>query len=105
MLNTFLSEEAVMRVKVKYFASLREVLGIGEEEYEVDEGTKLIDLLLNRIPERHRYAAEIWRERIRGLLKGEAAGYIVIVNGDRARPDQELKDGDLVAVLPPVGGG
>lgn len=94
-----------MKIKVRYFASLREVLGVGEEEYEVGEGTKLIDLLLNRVPERHKYAAEIWKERIKGFLKGEPASYIVIVNGDRARLDQELKDGDVVAVLPPVGGG
>ena len=94
-----------MKVKVRYFASLREVLGIGEEEYEVDEGAKLIDLLLNRIPERHKHAAEVWKERIEGFLKGESTSYIVIVNGDRAKLDQELKDGDVVAVLPPVGGG
>lgn len=94
-----------MKVRVKYFASLREALGIGEEEYEVGEGTKLINLLLNCIPEKHKHAAEIWRKRMEGFLKGESTSYIVIVNGDRAKPDQELKDGDVVAVLPPVGGG
>jgi molybdopterin converting factor small subunit len=38
-------------------------------------------------------------------MRGEESSYIVIVNGDRARLDQELRGGDVVAVLPPVGGG
>jgi molybdopterin converting factor small subunit len=34
-----------MRIKVKYFASIRELFGISEEEYEVERGVKLADLL------------------------------------------------------------
>jgi len=94
-----------MRVKVKYFASMRELFGVSEEEYEVEKGVKLVDLLLNHIPSRHAHVADIWRNKVESFMKGEEASYIVIVNGDRARLDQELKDGDVVAVLPPVGGG
>ncbi len=94
-----------MRIKVKYFASLREAIGVREEEYELEDGIKLIELLLNHIPERHRNVAEIWKEKIGGFLKRESSSYIVIVNGNRAKLDQELRDGDVVAVLPPVGGG
>jgi molybdopterin synthase sulfur carrier subunit len=94
-----------MRVKVKYFASIRELFGVSEEEYEVERGVKLADLLLNHIPSRHAHVAEVWRDKVEGFMRGGEASYIVIVNGDRARLDQELKDGDIVAVLPPVGGG
>ena len=90
---------------MKYFALLREILGVGEEEYELEDGVTLYDLLLNHIPERHRNAAEVWRDKIRRFLEGESPGYIVIVNGNRADPDKRLRDGDVVAVLPPVGGG
>jgi len=90
---------------VKYFASIRELFGVSEEEYEVERGVKLADLLLNHIPSRHAHVAEVWRDKVEGFMRGGEASYIVIVNGDRARLDQELKDGDIVAVLPPVGGG
>ena len=90
---------------MKYFASIRELFGVSEEEYEVEGGVKLADLLLNHIPSRHTHVAEVWRDKVEGFMRGGEASYIVIVNGDRARLDQELKDGDVVAVLPPVGGG
>jgi len=94
-----------MKVKVKYFALLRELLGVKEEEYEIEEDLTLYDLLLNNIPERHNNAAEIWKGKIMKFLEGEPSSYIVVVNGNRASPDQKLEDGDVVAVLPPVGGG
>ena len=53
---------------MKYFALLREILGVGEEEYELEDGATLYDLLLNHIPERHRNAAEVWRDKIRRFL-------------------------------------
>lgn len=96
---------AAVKVKVKYFALLREIVGVGEEEYELDEETKLIDLLLNHIPRKHKDASEVFKDYVGRFLRGESTSYIVIVNGDRANPNQELKDGDVVAVLPPVGGG
>ena len=30
---------------------------------------------------------------------------ILLVNGFHKKPDQEVKDGDIVALFPPVGGG
>lgn len=114
-------------VKVRYFASLRELLGnTKEEEYEFDDGTTLMDLLLVRIPERHRNASKSWKERIfateRGEIKFEKNGtpilrgyYLILVNGrayssiseDERHPGlrYKLKDGDKIVVLPPVGGG
>jgi len=94
-----------MKIQVKYFASLRELIGVAEEEYEIDREITLRDLLTNHIPERHRAISDAWNEKISSFLKGEGTGYIVIVNGRRVDLDQKLRDGDVVAVLPPIGGG
>ena len=94
-----------MKVKMKYFASLRELIGVGEEEYDVKDGTTLRELLVKYIPEKHKEAAGAWMERIAGILKGDKEGYILIINGNKADLNQRLDEGDVVALLPPVGGG
>lgn len=59
------------RVKVKYFASLRELLGnTKEEEYKAKDRTMLMDLLLKHIPERHRNISRSWKG---GCLKKKTA--------------------------------
>ena len=114
------------RVKVRHFASLRELLNdTREEEYEVKDGTTLIDLLLKRIPERHRKVSTKWKRRIfeteRGKIKFDKYGtpvlsyYLILINGRSYRSISEdgrhpglrykLKDGNRIAILPPVGGG
>ena len=114
------------RVKVKYFASLRELLSdTREEEYEVKDGTMLMDLILKHIPERHRNVSRGWKERIfemeRNKIKFDKDGtpvlryYLILINGtsyrliteDGKRPGlrYKLKDGDEIAIFPPVGGG
>ena len=115
------------RVKVRYFASLRELLGnTREEEYEVRDGTMLMELLLEYIPERHRNASRSWKERIfeteKDGIKFDKEGtpslsgyYLILINGrsylsiseDERHPGLRytLKDGDEIAILPPVGGG
>ncbi|MCD6341636.1 MAG: MoaD/ThiS family protein [Thaumarchaeota archaeon] len=93
-----------MRVKVKFFAMLRELLGRGEEEYELEEGASIRDLLFDHVPKRHGEISSLWLERMERLLKRNG-GYILIVNGHRVDLDRKLSNGDVVAVLPPVGGG
>jgi len=116
----------VLKVKVRFFASLRELLGnIREEEYEVEDGTRLMDLLLQHIPGRHSNVSKSWKEWIfeteRNEIKFDKDGipvlsyYLILVNGkscssiseDERRPGlrYKLKDGDDIAILPPVGGG
>jgi MoaD family protein len=118
--------DSVLKVNVRFFASLRELLGnIREEEYEVKDGTTLTDLLLQYIPGRHRNISKSWKEWIfeteRNEIKFGKDGipvltyYLVLVNGrsynsiseDERRPGlrYKLKDGDEIAILPPVGGG
>ncbi|MCX8170541.1 MAG: MoaD family protein [Candidatus Bathyarchaeota archaeon] len=102
------------RVKVKYFGRLREMLGVKEEEYDVEDAT-LADLLMNYIPKRHSDAAEEWRQSIFVTIRGEVSvsrdgapllrNYFVLIGGRSVEVTYKLKDGDEVAILPPVGGG
>lgn len=105
----------MVRVKVRYFGRIRELLGIREEEYEVDDAI-LADLLLKHIPSRHSEVAGEWVEAIFKTVMGKAAlgkdgkpilrdNYMIFVNGRTCEINYRLKDGDEVAVLPPVGGG
>ncbi|UCE29405.1 MAG: MoaD/ThiS family protein [Candidatus Bathyarchaeota archaeon] len=115
-----------MKVKVRLFASLRELLGnIREEEYEVEDETMLMDLLLKHVPTRHSNVSKSWKEWIFETdgheIKFDKDGvpvlsyYLVLVNGKSYRSISEdgripglrykLKDGDEIAILPPVGGG
>jgi molybdopterin converting factor small subunit len=79
-----------MRVRVVYFGVLRERLGGGGEPLELAEGAIVADVL------------NVYRERVRDFSWGSIA---VAVNQEYARVDVQLKDGDEVALLPPVSGG
>lgn len=99
---------------------------IREEEYEVEDGTALMDLLFKHIPERHANASSRWKEQIFQTEKGKITldkngipslkgYYLILINGRSYRSISEdgrrrglrykLKDGDEIALLPPVGGG
>ncbi len=81
-----------MRVTVRYFAVVREVLGQDHEEHELPEGTtvgQFLDNLITRQP----------------ILEGLRRSMLVMVNRRYAKPDQLLSDGDEVALIPPVSGG
>lgn len=74
-----------MKVRVLFFASLRDRFGCGEQELELGPGSTLSDL--------GRY--------IGGLDSSVAFG----LNQELREPSATLKDGDEVALLPPVSGG
>jgi molybdopterin converting factor small subunit len=100
---------------VRYYGKLRELLGFRKEEYAVDEGTTLMDLLVNHIPQRHPEVSEAWAETLFKKVKGEVAqnkngvpvlgNYLVTLNGKTASLGEKLKEGDEVAIMPPFGGG
>ncbi len=102
-------------VRVRYFGRIRELLNAKTEEYEVDDGASLADLLLRYIPRRHREASKTWPETIFRTVKGEIVrssdgtpllkNYVVMVYGRSVDLNHRLRDGDEVTVLPPFGGG
>jgi len=75
-----------MRVRVLYFGVLKERLGRDGEEMELAAGARVRDLLA-------RFEGE-W-----------ISGVAVAVNREYAKGEDVLKEGDEVAVLPPVSGG
>jgi molybdopterin converting factor subunit 1 len=79
-----------MRVRVLYFGVLKDVMGQGSTVMEVAEGSSVAKLLAV-----HRGTAEtsVWDS------------VAVAVNQEYARAGDVLKDGDEVALLPPVSGG
>ncbi|OGS42136.1 MAG: molybdopterin converting factor subunit 1 [Euryarchaeota archaeon RBG_16_62_10] len=81
-----------MKVKVKLYASFREIVGAKEEELELPEGTTVHTLLedyIRRFPQMARF-----REHI-----------ILSVNKEYGPPAKVLREGDEVSFLPPVSGG
>lgn len=83
-----------MKIRLLYFARLRETFGTGAEDIELASDT-VADLLATL-----RQRGRPWSDE----LSGERA-FRVAVNQDLASPDTVLKDRDEVAIFPPVTGG
>ena len=83
---------AVVTVRVLAFARLRELLGFGERHVGVPEGTTLDDLWVQ-------LAADAPQ------LGGLRASTRFARNGELAAGAELVRDGDEIALLPPVGGG
>ena len=83
-----------MKVKVLYFASLREQVGVAFEEVNVPPGVTTIAGLRNHLASRGGKYAEIEKGAVRAA-----------VNQDMAQPATPIKAGDEVAFFPPVTGG
>jgi molybdopterin synthase sulfur carrier subunit len=80
-----------MRIKVRYFASTRDLVGTEGEEITIHQGSTVEGLL----------------EALRGFheqLKGVEL-ILVAVNGAYVDPGTMLEEGDVVALFPPVSGG
>jgi molybdopterin converting factor subunit 1 len=81
-----------VRVRVRLFASLREVLGQAERGLELQDGAT---------------AEEAWQALVREApsLSARRPSLAVAVNREYAGFDARLKDGDELAFIPPVSGG
>lgn len=79
-----------MRVRVLYFGVLKDVMGRRSVEMDLAEGTSVTGLLALH---RSFGKAAVWDS------------IAVAVNQEYARAEDVLKDGDEVALLPPVSGG
>ncbi len=79
-----------MRVRIEYYAALREQRGLGEEEIELADGdaVALYDML------RTRHHLKLSRENLKLAINDEFAPW-----------DRKLLDGDRLVFIPPVAGG
>lgn len=81
-----------MRVRVLFFGVLKELFGGAVETAELAEGSRVEDVL-----EHFTRRANGWDKVMQSIA--------VAVNQEYARPERVLRDGDEVALLPPVSGG
>ncbi len=81
-----------MRLRVLLFAAYREIVGEEEIAWSADPGTT-VDVFLAAFLRRY------------PRLKPHRGSMMVAVNHAFAEPDAALRDGDEVALLPPVSGG
>lgn len=94
-----------MKVKIRFFTTLREITGKREETAEL-AGRATVDNLLS-------FLSKKYGEKFTNYLYHEETGLQVslqvLVNGKNITTLQELetelKDGDTLAIIPPVGGG
>lgn len=80
-----------MRVRVLFFAVVRDAAGTDEAEFELSEGATVESLLA---AVRERFGPETMPENL-----------AVAINQEYAGRDASLQEGDLVALIPPVAGG
>jgi len=81
-----------LKIKVKFFASYREIAGRSEVVLDLADGSSL-GVLLEELKGRY------------PKLGSLTDSIIASVNKRYAKEDLVLKDGDEVALLPPVSGG
>jgi len=90
-------------MKVQYFATLRDVTGKKEEDWQEPEAT--VGDLIRALVTRYGHAFERWVVKDGDLWDL----VIVLVNGHDVRNLQrfgtKLAPGDTVVIFPPVGGG
>ena len=97
-----------LRVSVRFFTSLREIVNKKEDTLEFPEGEKVtVDTVLKTLV--HRYGKR-FVEYVYDGKTGEVRGFLqFLINGKSASTqnglETELEDGDVLAILPPVGGG
>jgi molybdopterin synthase sulfur carrier subunit len=75
----------VIKVEVRLFATFRQ----GRDKIqvmEVEEGTTIADIL-----------------RVLNIAEDEVA--IMLLNGKDGSADRQVKDGDVISLFPPIGGG
>lgn len=90
-----------MRVRVKLVSLLRDAVdGAGEVIVEIDGDKARLRDVLEKL-----YASHPKLKRLVGGLEERGLGVVYMVNGQGAGLDAEVKDGDLVAILPPASGG
>lgn len=81
-----------MRIRVRLFASVKDIVGRREVVLDLPEGTTASELL-------HRFAAD--HPRLQALLPS----LLLAINREYVEATRVLREGDEVAFIPPVSGG
>jgi molybdopterin converting factor subunit 1 len=81
-----------MKIRLLFFAVLRDIAGRGEDVIELPEGT---------------HAGDVW-QRLRdqhAALRDYIQPPMIAVNESYVSAEEPLRDGDELAFIPPVAGG
>jgi MoaD family protein len=97
-----------LRVSVRFFTALREITGKRQETLtfkNAEDAT--INSVLNRLAKRY---GKSFVDYVYDQRSGEAKSFLqFLVNGRSASTssglETKLEDGDVLAIIPPVGGG
>ncbi len=81
-----------MKIKLRLYAFFRQIFGAPEISYEIAEGATAGDLL-----------EDIFRTH--PTLEKSRGHVVVTINNTAVKLTEKIKEGDEVAILPPVGGG
>lgn len=93
---------------MRFFTTLREIIGKREELITfADDEDAIVEKLLKKLAKRH---GKSFTDYVYDSRTGEVRGFIqLLVNGRSTSTLEELntklKNGDVVAIIPPVGGG
>lgn len=94
-----------MKVTVKYFTTLREIVCKPQEQIEMSDATT-VNELLQQLGEKHgeKFTRYLYDEK--GTVRGHLS---ILINGKSTTTQQvlrtELRENDILVILPPVGGG
>jgi MoaD family protein len=96
-----------LQVSVKFFTALREITGKKEETLTFkDSKTVTIDAILRKLIQRY---GKSFREYVFDGKTGEVKSFLQFLVNGRSMTETELgtklEDGDVLAIIPPVGGG
>jgi MoaD family protein len=97
-----------VHVSVRFFATLREVTGKREETLKFKDGEAVtIKMVIEALGKRY---GKSFVEYVYDRKTGEVKGFLQFLVNGRSTPTSEglnvkLADGDVLAIIPPVGGG
>lgn len=94
----------MITVRTRYYAYLREITGVREEEIALEEDTTIGELL-GILSQKH---GEKFRNQVLDNDFKLKPGIAVALNGEKLTDEplrKRLRDGDTVVILPPISGG
>ena len=94
-----------MKIKVKTFANLRDIVGKSETEYETEQGNTLGNLLENMC---QRYGKP-FEHQIKDRSTGAIIPFLLLINEKTFRSIADLNtpinEGDVITIMLPFDGG
>jgi len=98
----------MLQISVRFFTSLRELTGKKEENMKFsNDETVTVNSVLKRLSKRY---GKDFTEYVYDTKNGEVKSFLqFLINGRSASAlnglNTKLEDGDVLAIIPPVGGG